>query len=104
MLSRIAHGWERGIIVFVTPEAIEIRMPTLEWPHPHTPGPCSRLWKRLSWERLTDKRLVKLLDEARQLRAGMFEQCRFCHRLFPPERRYEDVCHGCAEKQLGIVH
>lgn len=64
---QIQHGDDRGVVVLVTPEALELRLRTLEWPHPHTPGPSSRLRKRLKWDRLNNKRLVRLLDEARKV-------------------------------------
>ncbi|HKQ50438.1 MAG TPA: hypothetical protein VJZ71_20365 [Phycisphaerae bacterium] len=96
---------DRAVVVLITPEAIEIRLPTLEWPHPHVPAPSSRLWKRLNWEGLTDKRLTRLLEEAAAARAAEFATCRFCGESFPPESRDgADVCHGCAEEHLGVVH
>lgn len=96
---------ERAVTVLITPEAIEIRLPTLEWPHPHVPGVSSRLWKRLRWAGLTKKRLHRLLDEATATRAAEFSKCRSCGESFPPERLHEvDVCHGCAERHLGVVH
>lgn len=102
---QITENDERGIIVFVTPEAIELRLPTLEWPHPGIPGPCSHLWKRVMWDRISDAELSQLLQEAQQARARQFTTCRFCGQQVPPEHRHErDVCHGCAEAHLGIVH
>ena len=31
-------------------------------------------------------------------------RCRFCGKELPPEHRHSDVCHGCAERGLGVVH
>jgi hypothetical protein len=101
---QVAHGKDEGIIVLVTPEAIELRLPTLEWPHPHSPGPSSRLWKRIKWERLGGRKLKRLLDEAKQARMDEFATCRFCKQRFPPECMHDDVCHGCAERHLGVCH
>lgn len=93
-----------GVIVLITPEVIEFRLPTLEWPHPHVPAASSRLWKRVKWEGLTEGRLVRLLEKAAAMRAAEFLNCRFCGQPFPPECRHNNVCHGCSEGHLGIVH
>jgi hypothetical protein len=102
---QIAHGDNEGIIILVTPEAMELRLPTFEWPHPHSPGPSSRLWKRIKWESLGNKRLLRLVEEAKQARLGEFATCRFCKKRFPPECMHDDdVCHGCSERHLGVCH
>lgn len=93
-----------GLVVFVTPEALEIRLPTTVWDGPHSPRPTSRLWKRRTWRRLGDRKLKRLLDEGRQARTAQFVNCRFCGKPYPPEHRHDDVCHGCAERHLGVVH
>lgn len=41
---QIGHGGDEGIIILVTPEVLELRLPTLEWPHPHSPGPSASRW------------------------------------------------------------
>lgn len=102
---QITQEDERGIIVIVTPEAVELRLPTTEWVGPHTPIASSRLWKRVKWDRMSDARLSRFLESAGQARAAEFTRCRFCGQEFPPEHRHEeDVCHGCAERHLGVVH
>jgi len=83
----------------------QLRLPTTEWVGPHTPKASSRLWKRVKWEGMGEVRLSRLLESARQARAAEFTRCRFCGQEFPPGRRHEtDVCHGCAERHLGVVH
>ena len=107
---------EEGVIVVITPEAVEFRMPTTEWPHPHTPIPSSRLWKRVTLGKLVDKKLgefsatkiQEFLDKAQQERSNEFRKCHFCGRAVPREHRHyidgKHVCHGCSEQHLGIVH
>lgn len=38
---------EKGVVVILTPEAIELRLPTLQWRGSHTPVTSSKLWKRI---------------------------------------------------------
>lgn len=101
---QLSAGGERGVVILITPEAMEIRLPTMDWPRPYMAVPSSRLWKRLQWARLSEKRMMKLIEEARQVRAAEFVPCRFCGKEFPPERRADDACHSCASKHLGIVY
>jgi hypothetical protein len=101
------HGGERGVVVLVTAEAVEFRLPTLEWTHPHFATPSSRLWKRVRAEKLYDGQpaLGELLERARAARARQFKKCKYCKELFPPEHRHSgNVCHGCAERHEGVVH
>ncbi len=96
---------EKGIVTLVTAEAIELRLPTIEWKGPHEPVASSRFWKRMQESEIADEELGVILREALKERWGEFRNCRYCKKPFPPEHRHrEDVCHGCAEKYLGVVH
>lgn len=96
---------ERGIVVLVTPEAFEIRMPTTEWlGGVCDPAPSSRFWKRVSADKLTEDDLARLLDRALKARQREFKRCRYCGESVPPEHRIsDDVCHGCASRYEGVV-
>ncbi|MGB5816377.1 MAG: hypothetical protein WBI27_14375 [Thermoanaerobaculia bacterium] len=97
---------ERGLVFLVTAEAIEIRLPTIEWTRgAYGPAASSTLWKRATWEDLQSGRgLHGLIDEARAARESEFKRCRFCGEEVPSERRIdEEVCHGCAERHLGVT-
>ena len=107
----ITSGGEEGVVLLVTEEAIEFRLPTVEWTGgAYGPVATSRLWKRVSVEKITEMgeldatAFLSLLTAARKKRASQFKKCRFCKESFPPEHRHGDVCHGCAEKHLGVVH
>jgi hypothetical protein len=96
---------ERGITVLVTPEAYELRLPTIEW----TAGACgpadsTRYIKRVKAQRLTDEALASRLQEAIARRDAEFVPCRYCGRPTPPEHQHRDACHGCAEQHLDVVH
>jgi hypothetical protein len=102
---QIEFGGEAGLVAVVTCEALELRLPSVEWTMgAYGPATSSRLWRRVSRSRLGRKKLERLLLEARQARADEFSRCRFCGGEFPPERTIEkDVCHACAERHLGVM-
>jgi hypothetical protein len=96
---------EIGPVVLVTPEAIEFRLPTVRWLHPGLPVPTSQLWRRITYEFAPPEGLAKLIASSRAARKRQFKTCRYCRNRVPPEHRHGgDVCHGCAEQHLGIVH
>jgi len=41
---------------------------------------------------------------ARGLRTRSLAQCRYCAERMVPGHMHGDVCHGCAERHLGVVH
>lgn len=102
---------DRGVVLLFTPEHVEIRLPTVDWTQgAYGPAASSRLWKR---RRLSgflgdapgvNPKLAELIRKGISLRQKEFRECRFCRESLPPEHMHEDVCHGCAEKHLGVVH
>lgn len=102
---QIEHGSEGGIVVVVTAEAFEIRLPRFEWTQgTHGPALASVLWRRAEALALTDEALRELIEAGHAARKAQFATCRFCGGSFPEERRHGNVCHGCAENRLGMVH
>lgn len=101
---QIDFGGEEGIVILITPEAIELRLPSIEWVSPHWPAGSSKFWKKVEVNNVTDGELDTLLREALDERQKQFKKCRFCKRHLPPEHMHDDVCHECAEKYLGVVH
>lgn len=94
-----------GIVVLVNSESLEIRLPTIEWTHgSHGPVAATRLWRRIEGADLDDSALRHALREAAEARRGEFSPCRFCGERVAIEHRHGDVCHGCAERHLGVVH
>jgi hypothetical protein len=52
---QIDCGGKEGIVILVTPEAIELRLPTIEWTRgAYGPAASSRLWKRVEISKITD--------------------------------------------------
>lgn len=103
---QIDMGGAEGIVVLVTAEALELRLPTVEWTMgAYGPAEASRFWKRISARRMNDLKLAELLESARQARREEYKTCQFCKEQFPPEfLSDESTCQGCAEKYLGVVY
>lgn len=93
-----------GPVILVTPNAVEFWLPTLTLPHPGIPR-ASRLWRRVDFDEFDSVDLASLLKSARSARRRQFNKCRYCGRKVPPEHRQSpDVCHGCAEQHMHVVH
>jgi len=100
---QINYAGEGGVVVLTTAEAIEIRLPTIEWTNgAHGPASSSVLWKRLKDP--TDEELCDALDKAIWARRRQFRKCTHCGKAFPPKRMTLEACHGCASQHLGIVY
>ncbi|MEW6750476.1 MAG: hypothetical protein AB1505_05795 [Candidatus Latescibacterota bacterium] len=103
-------GDPAGVVVVVTPDEVDLRLPSLDWPSPIAGVPTSRRWKRVSLRSgvPAGEALQTLIESARRQRAGQVRPCRICRQPTPPEHadtidgRY--VCPGCEETHLGIVH
>ena len=96
---------ERGVTILVTPEAYELRLPTTEWTAgAYGPASSTRYLKRVTVRKAEGDALEELIREAIARRDAEFIPCRFCGPPTPPEPRQSDVCHGCAEAHLGVVH
>ena len=102
-----------GLVVVVTPEAVEIRLPTVEWTSGYAgPVASSRLWKRTLMRNWDDgdtaSRLAKLIASGRRKRNREIRPCGNCRRPTPPEHAHtidgRHVCQGCAELHMGVVH
>lgn len=103
---QLTESVDDGLVIIVTAEAVELRLPTVEWTGgAHSPVLSSRSWKRVTATSITNEQLAALIDEARKARRAQYRTCRYCGRPTPPEHRHSNtVCHGCAEEHLGVVH
>lgn len=96
---------EKGIVVILTPEAIELRLPTLEWLGSHTSVRSSKLWKRINLDNSKNFDIPQLIASAQEAQAQTFGVCKFCSQKLPSGwMSQQDICQSCAEKHLGIVY
>jgi hypothetical protein len=73
-----------GLVVLVTAEAIEMRLPTVEWTTGYAgPVPASRFWKRVARRDIDPKWLKPLLEQARQARRDQYQVCHYCGQATP---------------------
>jgi hypothetical protein len=102
-----------GAVVLLTPEAVELRLPTIDWTGgSHGPVPSSRLWRRLPIDRLdrvgnatdTDSIARTLLAAARRARRREIRRCPACGERVGPEHMTDGMCHGCAARDHGVVY
>lgn len=95
-----------GVVVLVTAEAFEFRLPTIEWTlGAYGPRLTTKLWRRVGAGNIDPAALRRVLDEAVQARRDEHRLCRFCGRLVPIEHRYDDdTCHSCSSRHLGVVY
>jgi hypothetical protein len=93
----------------VTEEALEVRLPAIEWTTGYAgPTVVTHLWRRERFSRLRGPALARLLRQAVEaLRAG-FVRCPRCQARCGPgqttEMDGEAVCHGCASRFYGVVY
>jgi hypothetical protein len=102
--SSIPH-WLCGLTLLITAEALELRIPFVDWVGHHEPTMSSRFWKRVAWEELaTDNDLKAVVTEGMKIRRDECRPCKYCKRIMVPEHLYnEGTCAGCAYKHLGII-
>lgn len=96
---------ELGLMILLTPEAMELRLPVLTWDGPCTPVKTSCLWQRLTLEELKKSQLPGLITEAQAQQQQSFCDCKYCGQHNPKGWMHSlDICQSCAEKELGVVH
>ena len=93
-----------GIILFLMPGYLEICLPSVDWVTPYSPIRSSSSWKRLDLNSVNEDELPELIEQGRKARRQQFKKCKYYEMNFPLEHRHGDVCHGCAESELGVVH
>jgi hypothetical protein len=102
--QEFSSGGDKGIVVRLEADHVEIRLPTVIWEGPHTPSLSSNAWTSIPWEDVSEDTLLTLFAEGRAARLSLFRRCQFCGRDVPPEHRIdEETCHGCAERHQGVA-
>ena len=75
------------------------------WPGPGTPELQLRDVVHLPPGRLDELELTATLAVARERAESARRSCRYCgERVVPGHMHSADVCQGCAERHLGVVH
>lgn len=96
---------ESGLVILLSPDAIEFRLPILIWVGPHEPAHTSRLWQRLVLNELSETQLPELITAARFQQKQNFGDCKYCGKRNPSGWMFRsDICESCAESKLGIIH
>jgi len=87
IVSSFAGGWETPFNFVVEPRRVGL----------------------VKWKRLPETPLLNaisaLIKGAREARLSQFQTCQYCGKHTAPEWLHDDqVCQGCADRQLGVVH
>jgi hypothetical protein len=97
------------VIATLTHTSVIIDEFAVRWETPMSAVERPRRVGALNWRRLPESTLMnvvgQLIKGTREIRRSRYKACRFCGRTNPPEWLHnDDVCQGCAEAELGVVH
>jgi hypothetical protein len=99
------------VTVHMSDQGLVVSVFGIRWDGPHTPTRNDRELCRLSWDELPAElpeqavMASSLIQAALVVRRAKFRACRFCQQSVPPEWQHgTDVCQGCAERHLGVIH
>lgn len=99
---------EPAVFLLVQEGSVQFRLPTILWPHPHTPVAASRALFDVPFDGLSTDWLRSFIEKARDARRAEIRPCHFCGEPTPTEHAHEMngrwVCHGCAERHLNVQH
>ena len=99
------YGDETGVIVILAHDLVEVRFPEIQWRGPHSLLSVPKKWQRLEGKKLQDTSLIEFIHAAQDKRRKAFRYCKYCEKSKPAGWMHnQDVCDGCAEKYLGIIH
>ena len=108
--SLIFTGGSPGeVIVHLTQVSVTIAEYSGAWETPSSFTVRPRRVGVLKWRRLPESELLSALGQlikgAREARLARYRTCRFCGESSPPEwMDTDDVCVGCADRQMDVVH
>lgn len=102
-----------GIILLLTPDHIEIRLPIVDWTQgAYGPVSSSRSWKRLkiddyATDRLSQEELTSLLDlitQGIEKRRKEFRRCRKCGEVVEVLEMKQGKCETCNNGGVPLVY
>ena len=96
---------DHEVVILVTPQTLELRLPTIEWTHgSYGLRPPRRLWTRLGHDAIDEDALARNIERTIAARVAEFRTRRLFGDAFPLEHRSaDDLCHGCASRHHGAV-
>ena len=100
--GNITGGDPVTVMVRVTDQLIHITEPALAWERTDLPTLKATPFAKVPL-RAPASRVAKLIILASSKRLSRYRWCPRCRTTREPERMLESVCHGCAEKFLGVV-
>ncbi|HKY36515.1 MAG TPA: hypothetical protein VJN18_11285 [Polyangiaceae bacterium] len=100
--GHITEGDPVTVMVRVTDQLIHIMAPELTWERTDLPTVKATPFATLPL-RSPASRVGELIILASSKRLSRYRWCPRCRTTHEPERMLESVCHGCAEKVLGVV-
>lgn len=95
---------DETFVILLTPEAIEMRLPTVDWVTPYTPVASTTLWKRVALAKVDPVSLPSLIAGARLAYVRTLRACKYCKQKFAPCHMTRTACHDCATKCEGVVY
>lgn len=95
-------GAPPSVAVWVSSDEIVITQLTIQWHGPHEPVRKPRPFATRPL-RTPASEVAKLINWAYGKRLAEHLWCPKCHGSFEPEQTIQGLCHGCAERELGVV-
>jgi len=96
------------VMVRITSTEVQVYLPSFFWRNSHEIVRDPQLLGTLNWRLLgrpdTFIACHHLIQTAQKQRRETFRKCKYCEKIFGPEHMDDDVCHGCEEKHLHVVH
>ena len=96
------------VMVRITSTEVQVYRPSYFWRNSHELIRDPQLLGTLNWRFLgrydTLTAFLYLINTAQKQRRETFRKCKYCESIFGPEHMDDDVCHGCEEEHLHIVH
>ncbi len=90
-----------------SPHDVTVAIPVISWPHPHRTSLGAESAVSFSLERdgTLAEWLTREVDRATATRLASFTACGECDTVVPPEGMHNrTICHGCAERNHGVLH
>ena len=100
---QIDYLGERGVVILLTPQDVEVRLPTIDWTQGSHGPVASSVLKRRHRIGGDESEIIASIMDAIDERQAQFQVCPHCKEEFPPEHMAAGSCHGCASTHLGIV-